>query len=275
MPEEHIMPQPLWDDWFGRKATNRLQRRIVPHLRWNQEIWGEAIRQHLTHSVRWLDAGCGWHLLGKNLDPLENELVGLARFVVGVDLDLFHLRKHANISRRICASLDSLPFSDASFDLITSNMVLEHLPAPSTIFRELSRVLAPGGTLMVHTPNTRNYLVFANILAKKLLPRSVILKLVPDNRPADDIYPTHYHANNRRALRNLGESANLQPEFVRFLPNPQPYTRFFAPAAFFELLLMRATMTRPLDRFAATIVMVFRKPATASARMARVAVSAG
>src|SRR5271169_4150463 len=132
MPEEHTMPQPLWDDWFGRKATNRLQRRIVPHLRWNQEIWGEAIRQQLTHSVRWLDAGCGWHLLGKNLDPLETELVGLARFVVGVDLDLLHLRKHANISRRICASLDSLPFSDASFDLITSNMVLEHLPAPST-----------------------------------------------------------------------------------------------------------------------------------------------
>jgi ubiquinone/menaquinone biosynthesis C-methylase UbiE len=263
------MPKPLWDEWLGRKVTWQLQRRILPHLRWNQEIWGETIRQYLTHPVRWLDAGCGWHLLARNLDPLENELVSLARIVVGVDLDLCHLRKHANISRRICASLDSLPFSDASFDLVTCNMVVEHMPAPFVPFQEMSRVLAPGGTLLVHTPNTRNYLVFANILAKKLLPRSMILKLIHDSRPEDEVYPTYYRANNARALRNLGESVNLQPESVRFLTHPQPYSRFFAPAAFFELLLMRATMTRPFDRFGATIVMVFRKQANKSARIAR------
>jgi hypothetical protein len=150
-------------------------------------------------------------------------------------------------------------------------MVVEHLPEPFTTFQEMSRVLAPGGTLLVHTPNTRNYLVFANILAKKLLPRSTVLKLVRDNRGEGDICPTCYRANNARALRNLGESVNLQSESVRFLTHPQPYSRFFAPAAFFELLLMRATMTRPFDRFGATIVMVFRKQATKSARIARAA----
>ena len=263
------MSKPLWDEWLGRKVTWRLQRRILPHLRWNQEIWGETIRQYLTPPVRWLDAGCGWRLLGKDLERLENELVSLARIAVGVDLDFPHLGKHINMSLRVGASLGSLPFSDAAFDLITCNMVVEHLPAPFAIFQEMSRVLASGGTLLVHTPNTRNYLVFANILAKKLLPRSMVLKLVRDNRAADDIYPTYYRANNARALRNLGESVDLQPESVRFLTQPQPYSRFFAPAAFFELLLMRATMTRPLDRFGATIVMVFRKQATESARMAR------
>ena len=260
----------LWDEWLGRKVTWRLQRRILPHLRWNQEIWGETIRQYLTHPVHWLDAGCGWRLLGKDLEPLENELVSLAQIVVGVDLDFAHLRKHVNISRRVCASLDSLPFSDASFELITCNMVVEHLPAPFRTFQEMSRVLAPGGTLMVHTPNTRNYLVFANILAKKLLPRSMVLKLVPDRAP-DDIYPTYYRANNARVLSDLGESVNVRPESVRFLTHPRPYTRFFAPAAFFELLLMRATMTRPLGRFGATIVMVFRKQPTESPRIASAA----
>src|SRR6059036_273614 len=203
------MPKPLWDEWLGKKVTCRLQRRILPHLRWNQEIWGETIRQYLTRPVHWLDAGCGRRLLGKDLEPLENELVSLAQIVVGVDLDFPHLRKHVNISRRVCASLDSLPFSDASFDLITCNMVVEHLPAPFTTFQEMSRVLAPGGTLMVHTPNTRNYLVFANILAKKLLPRCMVLKLVPD-RALDDIYPTYYRANNARVLRDLGESVNVR-----------------------------------------------------------------
>ena len=258
------MPRPLWDEWLGRRVTWRLQRRILPHLRWNLEIWGETIRQYLTHPIHWLDAGCGWRLLGKDLEPLENDLVSLAQTVVGVDLDFPHLRKHVNICRRVCSSLDSLPFTDASFDLITCNMVVEHLPAPFTTFREMSRVLAPGGTLMVHTPNTRNYLVFANILAKKLLPRSMVLKLVRDNRATDDIYPTYYRANNARVLRNLGESVNVRPESTRFLTQPHPYSRCFAPAAFFELLLMRATMTRPLGRFGATIVMVFRKRPTKS-----------
>lgn len=265
------MSTSLWDEWLGRKASWRLQRQILPSLRWNQEIWGETIKQHLTPSVRWLDSGCGWRPLAQNLDSLENELIGLARTVVGVDLDLSHLRKHVNISRLIRASLDSLPFSDASFDLITCNMVVEHLPDPFTIFQEAARVLAPGGMLMVHTPNTRNYLVLANMLAKKLLPRSLVLALVHDGRATDDVYPTYYHANNERALRKLGERVNLQSDAVRFLTHPQPYSGFFAPAAFFELLLMRATMTRPFDRFGATILMVFRKPAAESAPVARAA----
>ena len=115
---------------------------------------------------------------------------------------------------------------------------------------------------MLHTPNTRNYLVFANILAKKLLPRYLVLKLVHDGREEEDIYPTYYRANSEHALRRLGDSVKLQPHFVRFLTQPQPYSRFFAPAAFFELLFMRATMTGPLNRFAATIIMGFRKPST-------------
>ena len=243
----------------------------MPHLRWNQEIWGETIRQYLTRPARWLDAGCGWHLLGKDLDPLERELVRRAGFVVGVDLDLGHLRKHAGIARRTCASLDVLPFPDASFDLVTSNMVFEHLSAPSRTLRELARVLAPGGTLMVHTPNTRNYLVAANILAKRVLPRAVVRKLTLDGRADDDLYPTYYRANSVDALRKLGKAVNLTSERVRYLTNPQPYSRFFVPVALFELLLMRATMEHPLHRFAATIVTIFRKPENAVVASKRVA----
>jgi 2-polyprenyl-3-methyl-5-hydroxy-6-metoxy-1,4-benzoquinol methylase len=248
-----------WKEWFGRTATARLQRRIAPNLRWNQQIWGETIREYLTPSVRWLDAGCGWRLLGKDLETLENSMVGVPRMTVGVDLDLPHLRKHLNISRCVQASLDSLPFGDSSFDLITCNMVAEHLSAPLNTFREFARVVSPGGILMVHTPNKENYLVLANIVAKKLLPRPLFLKLVHDGRAPDDIFPTYYRANTTRALRDLGRSLDLEPEFVRCLTHPQPVTRSFAPLALFELLLMRATMAPPFDRFGTTILMVFRK----------------
>jgi ubiquinone/menaquinone biosynthesis C-methylase UbiE len=262
------MPPSAWNRCLGRRVTWQLQRRILPDLRWNQEIWGEIIKQHLAYPLRWLDSGCGWRLLGKDLEALENELVSLARTVVGTDVDLAHLRKHLNISHRTCASLAALPFSDDSFDLITCNMVVEHLPDPFPVFQEISRVLAPGGVLLVHTPNTRNYLVFANIVAKKILPRAVILKLVKDGRETEDIYPTYYRANNANTLRTLGESVDLQSESVRFLSHPLPYSCFFAPAAFFELLLMRCLMTPPLEAFGATIVMVYRKPRSESARLA-------
>jgi ubiquinone/menaquinone biosynthesis C-methylase UbiE len=268
--QSQLVKKPRWlklQEIFGQEATTELQRRILPNLRWNQEIWGESIREHLTPTTRWLDAGCGWRLLGKDLEALENELVGRARLVVGVDLDFLHLRKHINIFRRIHASLASLPFPDASFDLVTCNMVLEHLREPLPMFQEISRVLAPGGTFLVHTPNIQNYLIFANIIAKKLLPRSIILKLVHDARAKDDIFPTYYRANSARTLRELGESANLQPEFMRFLTHPRPYSRFFAPAAFFELLLMRVIMKPPLNRFGTTIVTVFRKRPTGSLRI--------
>jgi ubiquinone/menaquinone biosynthesis C-methylase UbiE len=269
-PSGESEPLRFWEI-FGIQATRHLQRRMLPHLRWNQEIWGEKIRERLTSNVRWLDAGCGWRLLGRDLEALENELVARARSVVGVDLDLPHLHKHINIAHRICASLDSLPFPDSSFDLVTCNMVLEHLRNPEAMFREVSRVLAPGGRFMIHTPNRRNYLIFVNIVAKKLLPRSLILKLVNDGRSRDDVFPTYYRANSVPKLRDLSKSSHLQPETTRFLTHPRPFSRFFAPAAFFELLLMRAIMRPPLNRFGTTIVAEFRKQLAANPLQSTVA----
>ena len=43
----------------------------------------------------------------------------------------------------------SLPFEDASFDAIVSNMVFEHVMHPPEVLAELQRVLRPGG-VMIH-----------------------------------------------------------------------------------------------------------------------------
>lgn len=46
----------------------------------------------------------------------------------------------------------TLPFADASFDLITCFGVLHHVPNVSHVARELGRVLRPGGYLLVREP---------------------------------------------------------------------------------------------------------------------------
>jgi len=43
------------------------------------------------------------------------------------------------------ADAESLPFDDESFDAVVSSFVVHHLARPETVFREVRRVLKPGG----------------------------------------------------------------------------------------------------------------------------------
>ncbi len=241
--------------------TQRLLKLILPDLVWNQEIYGAWLRRYVTKDVKWLDAGSGWRILGEDLDNIEDELVASAATVVGTDLTLDSLAKHRNIRLRVCASLESLPFAGGSFDLVTCNMVVEHLPDPLSSFRELTRILSPHGVLILHTPNTLSYLVFLNRTVAKLLPRSLVLRVIQatENRQERDVFPTFYRANSMRKLRQLGRELGLVELSSRVLTAPQPVCRFFAPVALMELLLMRATMSRPFRSFGATLLVAFRK----------------
>jgi len=57
-----------------------------------------------------------------------------------------------------------IPLADASVDVVVSFETIEHLPDPGRFLDECRRVLVPGGTLVVSTPN-----------------REVYDKLAPDN----------------------------------------------------------------------------------------------
>lgn len=48
--------------------------------------------------------------------------------------------------------LDDIPVEDARYDLVLLSQVLEHLPDPGAVLRELRRVLKPGGALWLSAP---------------------------------------------------------------------------------------------------------------------------
>ena len=52
----------------------------------------------------------------------------------------------------IQVSLHEFPFGDASFDAVVSLETLEHVPDPLLFLKEVRRVLAAGGTLVMSLP---------------------------------------------------------------------------------------------------------------------------
>jgi SAM-dependent methyltransferase len=52
----------------------------------------------------------------------------------------------------VCGSALQLPFRDESFDVVAAFDVVEHCEPESTVLAELTRVLAPGGRLLLSVP---------------------------------------------------------------------------------------------------------------------------
>jgi SAM-dependent methyltransferase len=50
--------------------------------------------------------------------------------------------------KTVPAGAESLPFPDASFDLVLGHAILHHIPDLARAFEEFARVLAPGGTVL-------------------------------------------------------------------------------------------------------------------------------
>lgn len=100
----------------------------------------------LPAQARILDAGCG---SGRNM-------VEFARHgaVTGVELSETSvcLARERGAGEVVAGSVLEMPFADDSFDLAASLDVIEHLEDDLAALRELRRVLAPGGALLVTVP---------------------------------------------------------------------------------------------------------------------------
>jgi 2-polyprenyl-3-methyl-5-hydroxy-6-metoxy-1,4-benzoquinol methylase len=100
----------------------------------------------LYSDARLLDIGCGWEV------RLLKELEAHISYGVGIDvkapwIDTLKLKTFSTSLDRM------LPFDDASFDIVTMLAVLEHLDHPEDIMREISRILRPGGGLVLTVPS--------------------------------------------------------------------------------------------------------------------------
>jgi ubiquinone/menaquinone biosynthesis C-methylase UbiE len=109
----------------------------------------------LAGSRRILDAGCGAGQFSEIVLERCDPEATLTCFDLSLEM-LRRGRKKIASSRSMPAAADitRLPYRDACFDCVICGWVLEHLPDPTIGLREISRVLEPGGRLLILTTET-------------------------------------------------------------------------------------------------------------------------
>ena len=96
-----------------------------------------------------LDIGCGD---GSTLDALSQ----LGWQVEGVDFDPAAVDGAGRRGLRVqLGTLEAQHYPDGAFDAVTANHLIEHVRKPGAFLRECHRILRPGGTLVILTPNAR------------------------------------------------------------------------------------------------------------------------
>jgi ubiquinone/menaquinone biosynthesis C-methylase UbiE len=150
-----------------------------------------------------LDIGCG---RGEMLKLCSEHKVN----AVGIDYSNAALRiaqnalEHDKKSRLVKANALTLPFLDTKFDIVFMMDIVEHLynDELESSLKEVSRVLKPGGRLIVHTVPNLNYYLYVYPIFRLMM--KVGGKDLPKN-PRERVYHGHVHVNeqNKRSLKKI------------------------------------------------------------------------
>jgi malonyl-CoA O-methyltransferase len=96
-----------------------------------------------------IDLGAGTGYFAQQLNPYYSS----AR-VIGVDLAegmLRYAQKQKSPLSLVCADAQYLPFASKTIDLVFSNLMLQWCPDIDQVFREVARILRPGGLFVFST----------------------------------------------------------------------------------------------------------------------------
>lgn len=110
-----------------------------------------AIAAEATGPLAVLDAGAGMtffpHYLLEKHPSLSVDCCDIDASLTGLYAEV--AKHHPRHPRFQVADMTRLPYADQSFDAVYCVSVLEHIPARETVMREFSRVLKPGGKLVL------------------------------------------------------------------------------------------------------------------------------
>lgn len=144
-------------DWWNPRGSSAMLHRLNPvRLGYLRQLvnahWGVDSGSFTPLAGRRaLDVGCGAGLLCEPLARLGAAVTGMDAAPENIHAARAHaMQSGLRIDYRV-GSVEAL--GEAPFDLVTSLEVIEHVSDPAAFVQGLARVLAPGGLLLLSTPN--------------------------------------------------------------------------------------------------------------------------
>jgi 2-polyprenyl-3-methyl-5-hydroxy-6-metoxy-1,4-benzoquinol methylase len=111
-------------------------------------IYNDFLGNEDLKNKKVLDAGCGTGWFSK---AAAERGAAVTSMDLGENL-LAEVAKKCK-SERVVGSILEIPFPENTFDFVVSSEVIEHTPDPYKALHEIYRVLKPGGTMVLSTPN--------------------------------------------------------------------------------------------------------------------------
>jgi ubiquinone/menaquinone biosynthesis C-methylase UbiE len=187
-----------------------------------QQRYVDKLRSIVRPGTQWLDIGCGRQIAPHwVLSTAEQAAAFGAARLIGIDVDAA-ITQHPLLKGKAFALADDLPFQSSTFDIVTANMVMEHVLDPARVLREVQRVLKPGGLFIFHTPNYAYYPMFI----ASLVPQQIKLRIIwyIERRRETDVFPTVYRINTGRTIKKIAAKTGFT---VAELQHNSPNRIFF------------------------------------------------
>jgi 2-polyprenyl-3-methyl-5-hydroxy-6-metoxy-1,4-benzoquinol methylase len=147
------MPDHFNETYFKTHTYENVSFARYSQYWWSNRYYAILARRYGKPGARLLEIGSG---LGHLAGQLENDFK-----TVAADVNLWALKQSLQVARstvHVTSSAEELPFKDGVFGVIIIKHVVEHLPHPECAIAEIGRVTAPGGTLILSTPNLSSLL---------------------------------------------------------------------------------------------------------------------
>jgi len=162
--------------------------------------------------------------------------------VIGLDVDRSVLT-NPSTDENLVVDGSTLPFPDASIDIVIADYVVEHLEEPAALEQEVFRVLKPGGLFCARTPHTLHYVSIGARLAR-MATLSTLLKAAQPSRKEIDTFETRYRCNTLRQFSRIWNPARWSG--YSYLYTAEPSYSFGSPFVYKALSLLHNVLPRVL-----------------------------
>jgi ubiquinone/menaquinone biosynthesis C-methylase UbiE len=229
---------------------------LPPVPRHSQSDYALALLEHIRPGIDWLDIGCGRQVVPDWVWSVDEarELLQDTN-LTGLDMDP-SIDEHPLLKQCLRCWADDIPVPDNSFDLVTANMVMEHVNDPGSVLREVWRVLRPGGSFLIHTVNLRYYLIWMARLVPQGIKNRIIYRL--ENREDKDVFPVRYKFNTPESIERCAAESGFDIASLR-ISGPTP-SFLGTPLEPLERPIL-ALLRRPrFERYRANLIVDLQKP---------------